>query len=135
MTTPEGRLGMSGVLPLVWNLRAVIDRLFCVGWWYVQHAYIWHWYLLLCIFILFIAFVHSFSHLIIFFYLVSKNRRNGPRYQRVLALCAFLTGVVPKGLILRKMFVRCLCIFCIFFFFLSKFVCRTDFVVFEYFVV
>ena len=43
---------------------------------------------------------------------------NGPRYQRVLALCAFLTGVIPKGLILRKFCVQCLCIF----FFLCKFV-------------
>ena len=33
--------------------------------------------------------------------MVLLNRRNGPRYQRVLALCAFLTGVIPKGLILR----------------------------------
>ena len=45
----------------------------------------------------FIAFVHSF-----FLNLVLINRRNGPRYQRVLALCAILTGVVPKGLILQK---------------------------------
>ena len=34
--------------------------------------------------------------------LVFINRRNGPRYQRVLALCAFLTGAIRKGLILRK---------------------------------
>ena len=34
--------------------------------------------------------------------LVLINRRNGPRYQRVLALCAFSTGVIPKGLFLRK---------------------------------
>ena len=39
------------------------------------------------------------------------NRRNGPRYQRVLALCAFLTGVLLKGLILRKFCIRCLCMF------------------------
>ena len=44
------------------------------------------------------------------------NRRNGPRYQRVLALRAFLTGAIPKGLILRKFCVWC----CV----------RTDFVVF-----
>ena len=44
--------------------------------------------------------------------LVLINRRNGPRYQRVLALCAFSTGVIPKGLILRKFCVRCLCMFC-----------------------
>ena len=34
--------------------------------------------------------------------LVLINRRNGPRYQRVLALCAFLTGAILKGLILQK---------------------------------
>ena len=34
--------------------------------------------------------------------MVVINRPNGSRYQRVLALCAFLTGVIPKGLILRK---------------------------------
>ena len=34
--------------------------------------------------------------------LVLINRRNGPRYQRVLALSAFSTGVIPKGLILRN---------------------------------
>ena len=39
------------------------------------------------------------------------NRWNGPRYQRVLALYAFLTGVIPKGLILKKICVRCLCMF------------------------
>ena len=47
-----------------------------------------------------IASVHSFF--ILFKNLVSINRRNGPRYQRVLALCAFSTGVIPKGLILQK---------------------------------
>ena len=47
-----------------------------------------------------IASVHSFF--ILFLNLVLINRRNGPRYQRVLALCAFSTGVIPKGLILRK---------------------------------
>ena len=49
--------------------------------------------------IFFIASVHSFFY-ILFLNLVLINRRNGPRYQRVLALCAFLTGVIPKGLIL-----------------------------------
>ena len=43
----------------------------------------------------FIASVHSFF--ILFLNLVLINRRNGPRYQRVLALRAFLTGVIPKG--------------------------------------
>ena len=59
----------------------------------------------------FIASVHSFF--ILLKNLVSINRRNGPRYQRVLVLCAFfLTGVIPKGLILQKFCVRCLCMFC-----------------------
>ena len=49
----------------------------------------------------FIASVHSFF-ILFFKNLVLINRRNGPRYQRVLALCAFLTGVIPKGLILPK---------------------------------
>ena len=35
-------------------------------WWYVQHVTIWHWYLLLCIYIIFfnffIASVHSFVY-------------------------------------------------------------------------
>ena len=72
----------------------------------------------------FIASVHSFF--ILFSNLVSINRRNGPRYQRVLALCAFSTGVILKGLILRKFCVRCLCMFCF-----MKICVRTDFVVYE----
>ena len=43
-----------------------------------------------------IPFLYFFKNLVLI------NRRNGPRYQRVLALCAFSTGVIPKGLILRK---------------------------------
>ena len=48
-----------------------------------------------------------------FFYTFKKNLllinlRNGPRYQCVLALHAFLTGVIPKGLILPKFCFRCL---------------------------
>ena len=43
------------------------------------------------------------------------NRRKDPRYQRVLALSAFLTGAAQKGLIFRKknclMFVYVFCIF------------------------
>ena len=58
-----------------------------------------------------IASVHSFF--IFFLNLVLINRRNSPRYQRVLALCAFVTGVILKGLILRKFCVRCLCMFCL----------------------
>ena len=63
----------------------------------------------------FIVSVRSFIHF--FKNLVLMNGRNGPRYQLVLALCAFfkiifLTGVIPKGLILRKVYVWCLCMFC-----------------------
>ena len=47
-----------------------------------------------------IASVHSFLYF--FKNLVLINRWNGPRYQRVLTLCAFLTGVITKELILRK---------------------------------
>ena len=42
------------------------------------------------IFLKIIASVHSFF--ILFFKSGVDNRRNGPRYQRVLALCAFITG-------------------------------------------
>ena len=41
-----------------------------------------------------------FLFLYFFKNLVLINRRNGPPYQRVLALCTFSTGVIPKGLIL-----------------------------------
>ena len=56
-----------------------------------------------------IASVHFFF--ILFFNLVSINRRNGPRYQRVLALCAFSTVVIMNRLILQKFCVLCLCMF------------------------
>ena len=69
-----------------------------------------------------------------FLNLVLINRRNGSRYQNVLALCVFsLTGMTPKGLILRKFCVWCLCTF-----FKKKFmqICvRTNFVVSGWFVV
>ena len=55
----------------------------------------------------FIASVHSFF--ILFLNLVLINQRNGPRYQCVLAFCAFSTGVIPKGLILLK-FVSDVCV-------------------------
>ena len=65
-----------------------------------------------------IASVHSFLILFFFFNLVLINRRNGPRYQRVLALCAFfLIGAIPKGLILRKF-----CVWRLYKLFLCKFV-------------
>ena len=72
-----------------------------------------------------IASIHSFFLL----NLVLINRQNGSQYQRVLALCAFLTGMIPTGLILQKFCVPsihdCVC------FVLCKLVYRTDFVVFE----
>ena len=48
-----------------------------------------------------IASVHSFF-ILLKNNLVLINRRSGPRYQRVLALGAFLIGAILKGLILRK---------------------------------
>ena len=56
----------------------------------------------------FIASVHSFF--ILFLNLVLINRRNGPRYQRVLALRAFSTGVIPKELILKENLVHGVCV-------------------------
>ena len=54
----------------------------------------------------FIASVHSFF-ILFFLNLVLINRQNCPRYWRVLALCTFffLTGMILKGLILRKFYV------------------------------
>ena len=47
--------------------------------------------------------------------LVLINRWNGPQNQRVLALCVFLTGAVPKGLIIKKKTcVWCLCMYVLF---------------------
>ena len=58
--------------------------------------------------LLFIPFFVYFFYL--FKNMVLTNRRNCPRYQRVLAFCAFLTGAIPKGLILRKFcFDVCVC--------------------------
>ena len=55
--------------------------------------------------------LYTVSFLYFFKTLVLINRRNGPRYQHVLALCTFLTGAIPKGLILRrkKKFDVCVC--------------------------
>ena len=89
-----------------------------VGRWCVQLAAMWHWYLPLCIYKKkkkkkkkSIVSVHSFF--IFFLHLVYRYiRRNGRRYQHVLASCALLTGVILKGLTLRK-FVSdvCVCMF------------------------
>ena len=52
------------------------------------------------IFLIFYCFYPFLFFKILFRNLVLINQRNGPRCQCVLAVCAFLTGVVPKGLIL-----------------------------------
>ena len=65
-------------------------------------------------FLFFIASVNSFFYTF-FQNLVLIDWRNGPRYQRVLALCAFLSGAILKWLILREkiclMFVYVFCTF------------------------
>ena len=101
----------------------------------MQHTAIWHWYLLLCIYIyiyvvFFIASVHSFF--ILFKNLVLINRWNGPRYQRVLALCAFF--FFNRGNTEETNSLKILCLMFVFFCFMWGRV-RTDFVVLEYFVV
>ena len=73
--------------------------------WYVQLAAIWHWYLLLCIYITvcnlsgFCPFLFS----IFFFNLLPVNLMVD------LPLCALLTGLILKGLTLRK-FVSDVCV-------------------------
>ena len=69
------------------------------------HAAVWHWYLLLCMYVkkIIVLLLLSIPLFYTFFFnLALINRRNGPRYQRVLVLSAFLTREIPKGLILRK---------------------------------
>ena len=56
----------------------------------------------------FIASVHSFFYT--FLNLVLINQRNGPRYQRVLALCAFLNRGDTEGTNALK--ILCLCMIC-----------------------
>ena len=66
------------------------------------------------------AFIYYFSFFLLLpsipFFILFKNlilisRRNGPRYQRVLALYTFVTGAIPKGLILWTFCIWCLCMF------------------------
>ena len=69
------------------------------------------------IFVLFsFAFVHSFLYALKKKKLVLTNRRNNPRYQRVLSLMCFfffLTWAIPQELILREfLFGVCVCTFC-----------------------
>ena len=86
-----------------------------VGRWYEQLAAIWHLYLPISIYIR----LFNFTLCLFYFYLTwyRSIRRNGRRYQHVLALCALLTGVILKGLTLRK-FVSdvCVCMFCVCFY-------------------
>ena len=56
------------------------------GWWYVQHAAMWHWCLPLCVYIIFYCFCPFFLK---FFNLVFINQTKFSRYQHVLALFAF----------------------------------------------
>ena len=60
----------------------------------------------------FLFYTLFFIYFFFFLNLVLINRRNGPRYQRALALCASLIGAILKGLILRTFCVRRLCMFC-----------------------
>ena len=61
---------------------------------------------LFCLFVCccyFLPLLYFFLSFFFFFNLVLLNGQNGPRYQRVLAFCLlllFLTGTMPKGLIL-----------------------------------
>ena len=75
-----------------------------VGRWYVQLAALWPSSLPLCIYIIFFNFILRLSILLFFFNLVFNReiRRNGRRYQHVLALCALLAGVILKGVTIRK---------------------------------
>ena len=85
----------------------------------VKHLYnILEFFYCFCPFLFFYTFFKN---------LVLINRRNGPRYQRVLALCAFFNRGDAEGTNSSKMFVFSVCV-C---FVLCKFVYRTDFVVFE----
>ena len=83
-------------------------------------------YIILIFFLLLLS-IPFFFFFYTFLILVLINRRNVPRYQRVLALCAFFfnrsdTERTNSSKILCSMFV---------YFVLCKFVYRTDFVVFE----
>ena len=85
-----------------------------VGRWYVQLSAIWHWYLPLSIYITFFSLILYSSIPFLYFSLTWYRliRRNGRRYQHVLALCALLTGVILKGLTLRKVMSDvCVCMF------------------------
>ena len=96
----------------------------------MRHAAIWHWYLLLCIYIIFfIASVYSFKNNVFFvsvFFSLQKNlvlinRRKDPRYQCPNLMCFFFffffgTPTMPNGLILRKLCVKCLCMYVLFYY-------------------
>ena len=83
---------------------ALVEQLGDDGRWYVQLAAILHWCLPLCIYVTFLNFILCLSIPFLYFSLTwyRSLRRNGRWYQHVLALCALLTGVILKGLTLRK---------------------------------
>ena len=93
------------------------DRLFCMApvqqlgdvSWSVECAACCHMALVFALMHLY-NFFYCFCPILFYTLLKSgiDKSTNRPRYQRVLALRAFLTGVIPKGQILRKFCVRCL---------------------------
>ena len=79
------------------------------------------------VFLICTASVHSFFFFDTFFFfnLVLINRRNDPQYQRVLALCAFLTGAILK----EQFFFVCVCLKFVYVLFYVN-LCRDRFCVF-----
>ena len=68
----------------------------------VMHSYTYFFFLIASVRSFFLHFKKKKMVLI--------NRQNGPRYQSVLALCAFLTGAILKGQIFEKnLFEVCVC--------------------------
>ena len=94
--------------------------------WYVQHAAIWHWYLLLRNYIFLLLLFLSISFYTFFFkFCIDKSTEWSTIPACPSLMCFFLTGAIPKGLILQKICVWYFCIFCF------MWVCvRTDFVVY-----
>ena len=98
----------------------------------MQHAAVWHLYLLLYIYIIFLNFLLFLS---IFFFLntfLKSGIDKSMEWSRIPAcssLKCFLTGAIPEGLILRKIF----CLTFVYVFFYVN-LCQ-DFVGFREFVV
>ena len=80
----------------------------------LPYAVIWHWYLLLCIYIICKQKYYCFC-LFLFLILLKKAGINKSTEWSTIPVCpslmCFLTGVIPMGLILRKFCVRRLCMF------------------------